>query len=99
MWNIEISLYERRDRCIQKIKTFFMKEAAATAASIPNDILFMREAAATWENIHTCFEKEAAAASTKIHIPFLRDMAAALEKIHTLFTKEVATAYQMTLSL
>jgi hypothetical protein len=58
------------------------------AASIPNDILFMRKAAATLENIHTCFEKEVAAASTKIHIPFLRDMAAALEKnTYTLYQR------------
>jgi hypothetical protein len=52
----------------------------------------MREAAATLEKIHTCFEKEAAAASTQIHILFPRDVATGLETIHTCFTKEVATA-------
>jgi hypothetical protein len=47
--------------------------------------LFMRKAAATLENIHTCFEKEAATASIPNDIPSMRGAATTLKKINTFF--------------
>jgi hypothetical protein len=109
----KLVLWARGSCCLTKIETCLIRGVAAgsetihinftkeaAAASIPNDIVFMKEVATTLENIPTCFEKGVAAASTKIHIFFLRDMAAGLKKyIHFLPKRWLLPQYQMTFSL
>jgi hypothetical protein len=101
MWNIEISLYERDGRKLNKIWSLIMSRAAdalkkinwfsgqgAVACLTKIETCLIRGVAAGLETIHISFTKEPAAASIQNNILFIKKAAATLEKyIHALRKK------------
>jgi hypothetical protein len=102
MRNIEISLYERGGRKLNKIWSPSMSRAddalekmdwfsgqGAAACLTKIDTCLIRGAAAGLETIHISFTKEVAAASIPNDIFFMKEAATTLEKyIHALRKKQ-----------
>jgi hypothetical protein len=86
---IETCLIRGAAAGLETIHISFTKEAAT--ASIPNDILFMKEAAATMEKYIHALRKKRPLPQPKYTFPFSETWLLD-KKIHTFFTKEAAAA-------
>jgi hypothetical protein len=92
MWNIEISLYERGSRKLNKIWSPFMSRVADALEKMN---WFSGQGVATClTKIETCLIRGAAAGLETIHISFTKEVAAASIPNDILFMKEVATTLE-----